>query len=161
MYTGKADEMYVKTRIRLYDQQPVKSKTTLTLPPDIDSCTQHILRCHLRVYIWTNCYMKNIPYISPYANGWKLSKCKEVIPVWFTGHQFPPSVSRSKPTHRKTPENNDAYDADDSDADIGKNSEGPKKGKSKKNSHETNSDGTRPGRKFRKNRMNMIVRGGG
>ena len=69
--------------------------------------------------------MRNIPYISPYANGWKLSERKEVIPVWFTGHQFPPSVSRSKETHRKTLEKNDAYDADDSDADIGKDSEAP------------------------------------
>ena len=103
--------------------------------------------------------MKNIPYISPYANGWKLSERKEVIPVWFTGHQFPPSVSRSKETHRKTLEKNDAYDADDSDADIGKDSGAPKKVKRKKSSHEKNSDGTTPGRKYRKNLTNMIVRG--
>ena len=96
LYNGKEKESYLETRIRLYDRQDKKSKTTMNIPPDIDSCIQHIRRCHLRIFIWTNCDKQLIPHISTYDNGWRLSECKAVLPVWFTGPQFPPSCVRQK-----------------------------------------------------------------
>ena len=40
MYRGRPNETYLQTRIRLYVQQSISSKSTLTLPPDEDSCNQ-------------------------------------------------------------------------------------------------------------------------
>ena len=48
IYNGKPTKTYVETRIRFYDEQPNK-KTTMMLPPDEDSCTQHLLRTHHRL----------------------------------------------------------------------------------------------------------------
>ena len=50
VYSGKENETYVQTRIRLY--QKLKEKTSLSIPPDPDSVEQAIRRCHLQVYIW-------------------------------------------------------------------------------------------------------------
>ena len=109
MYKGKANETYLQTRVRLYDEQQSKSKTTMTIPPDVDSCTQHILRSHLQVFNWLNCDKSIIHHLNPFENGWKLSENKEVLPVWFTGPQFPPSVTKRKIKKKKLI---DGYEAD-------------------------------------------------
>ncbi len=49
VYSGKENETYFQTRIRLY--QKLKEKTSLSIPPDPDSVEQAIRRCHLQVYI--------------------------------------------------------------------------------------------------------------
>ena len=51
LYKGNSYETYLQTRVRLYDKQSTKSKTTMTIPPDIDSCTQHILRFHTLLHL--------------------------------------------------------------------------------------------------------------
>ena len=68
-YNGKAGDSYLQTRIKIYDRQPAKSKSTMSIPPDEDSCEQHILRCHHRAYEWKHSNMKIIPSIDKYAIG--------------------------------------------------------------------------------------------
>ena len=69
LYKGNSYKTYLQTRVRLYDKQSTKSKTTMTIPPDIDSCTQHILRCHLTAFNWINSDKNTIPPISLISNG--------------------------------------------------------------------------------------------
>lgn len=95
IYQGNPNESYVQTRMNLYDKQSPKNKTTMTIPPDEDSCTQHILRCHHRVYIWTRCNQSIIPTIDKFKNGWKLSEDGMIVPVWYKGPQLPPSCKKT------------------------------------------------------------------
>ena len=44
MYNGKEQEGYIETRVRLYKNQ--STKTSISLPPDPDSCKQTIKRAH-------------------------------------------------------------------------------------------------------------------
>ena len=67
----------------------------MTIPPDEDSCTQHILRCHHRVYIWKRCHQSIIPASDKFKNGWKLSVDGMVVPVWYVGPQLPPSCKKN------------------------------------------------------------------
>ena len=53
MYNGNVGETYLETRIHSYVEQPSESKTTRRIPPDLDSCRQHILRSHHQSFIWT------------------------------------------------------------------------------------------------------------
>lgn len=124
-YKGKPGESYLQTRMRLYDNQPNQSKTTMNLPPDEDSCTQHILRAHCIVFIWKHFSSFIIPNIDPYVNGWKLLNGR-VVPVWFCGPQFPESVqNRRKKRH-------DGYEADDEGTKKRKNVEKIDTGKGRK-----------------------------
>ena len=93
LYRGNPGEPYLETRVRLYLKQHNASKSTMTIPPDEDSCTQHIFRVNLVMYNWKHCTLPMIPFIDPCLNGWK--KCDGTLtPVWFTGPQFPPSFSK-------------------------------------------------------------------
>ena len=85
MYQGEPEDSYLQTRMNLYDDQPPESKTTITIPPDEQSCTQHILRCHYRVYSWKRSNESVIPDIDMFENGWKLSADGMVVPVWYAG----------------------------------------------------------------------------
>ena len=46
-YSGKKDESYVDTRVRLYKNMKVKSSSTL--PPDLKSLNQHIRRVNFQL----------------------------------------------------------------------------------------------------------------
>ena len=52
MYNGKEQEGYIETRVRLYKNQ--STKTSISLPPDPDSCKQAIKRAHCQSYYWNN-----------------------------------------------------------------------------------------------------------
>ena len=80
--------------MRLYDNQANASKTTLSLPPDEDSCCQHIT-AHCISFIWNNFDNHIIPTIDPYLNGWEL-KNGVSVPIWFVGHQLPLILHRQK-----------------------------------------------------------------
>ena len=84
-------------------------KPTMTIPPDIESCTQHILRCHLTAFNWINSDKNTIPPISLMSNGQILANNGELIPLWFSGSQSPSCISRKR--MNKLTED-DGYDAD-------------------------------------------------
>ena len=72
MYGGHDDEEYVETRIRLYKRQ--NKKTSLSLPPDPNSCLQAVLRANHQSFQWTRCLEKNIEDIDMLKNGWDVRK---------------------------------------------------------------------------------------
>ena len=80
----------------------------MTIPPDEDSCVQHILRAHYITFIWRNYHTQIIPRIPLFGNGWKIDDDNEVVPVWFTGTQLPPSCIKT----RKKKNIGDGYEAD-------------------------------------------------
>ena len=91
MYGGHDDEEYVETRIRLYKRQ--NKKTTLSLPPDPNSCLQAVLRANHQSFQWTRCLEENVEDIDMLKNGWDVRKDGMVVPVWFTCSQYPPSFT--------------------------------------------------------------------
>ena len=88
LYKGNSDETYLQTRVRSYDKQSTKSKTTMTIPPDIDSCTQHILQCQLTSFNWINSDKNTIPSIILVSHDWISSDNCELFPLWFFGSQL-------------------------------------------------------------------------
>ena len=92
------------------------SKTTRGIPPDLDSCKQHILRSHHRSFIWTHCDNHQIPNIDACLNGWKKNG-RSLFPIWFVGNQYPVSGSKSQGKKIK----GDAGDGDVSERTSGKN----------------------------------------
>ena len=130
MYQGEPKDSYLQTRMNLYDEQAPESKTTITIPPDEQSCTQHILCCHYRVYSWKRSNESVIPDIDMFENGWKLSADGMVVPVWYAGPQLPPSCK--KPPRKKASKETDGYEAD-----IEHTSEQKTKSKRKKKTSKT------------------------
>ena len=106
----KKNETYVDTRVRLYKIKKIKSSSTL--PPDEDSVVQAILRVHHQVYTWIRSNEINIEHLDFRKCGWKwCEKENIVVPVWFTGRQFPPELSSRK--SKATETDNDADDEDE------------------------------------------------
>ena len=106
VFSGTPEETYLDTRLRIYVDQPSASKTTRTIPPDFDSCKQHILRVHHRAYIWSHCDGYMIPEINTCINGWR-SDGKALYPVWFVGLQYPHTEKKTKKKKK------DGYAADE------------------------------------------------
>ena len=104
MYAGKDGEDYVETRIKMYEQQRVKS--SLTLLPDRNSSQQHLKRSNLQAYIWKQCLQQDIYYPTPKKHGWQQTD-EGLVPVWFTCSQFPPSLGRKPPKKSKCGEEAD------------------------------------------------------
>ena len=101
LYSGKKSESYVETRARLYDQQ--KNKTSTNLPPDPDSLLQDLRRKQLQVLIWQQMDNVTMDEIDPLRYGWKTrEEDKMLVPLWFTGKQFPPCLQKF-PRGRKKP----------------------------------------------------------
>lgn len=97
VYSGKDDEDYLATRIRLY--QNLKSKSSMPIPPDPDSVVQVIKRVHLQVYQWLRCCIPWIDTLPLDENGWNVDEeGSEIVikPKWFTGSQLPPSAQKTK-----------------------------------------------------------------
>lgn len=134
MYPGKEGEDYVDTRIRLYDQQKVKS--SLSLLPDKHSSYEHLKRSNLQTYIWRQCLKQNIDYPPPEDNGWQQSD-DGLVPVWFSCSQFPPSLHRRRRGKSKSGE-----EADDENSETEKRKQGtkPPKKRQKKEHITTSSD---------------------
>ena len=104
IYTGKDDEDYVETRIRLY-----KSKSSMPLPPDPDSVVQVITRAHYQAYGWYPCGQQTINHLDLEECGWTIQE-RDVTPVWFIGDQFQPSAHNA---HSKSEKARDGSVADD------------------------------------------------
>ena len=129
MYPGKENEEYVETRIRIYEQQKVKS--SLSLLPDKHSSMEHLKRSNLQAYIWKQCLNKDIDYPPPGNNGWKESDdC--LIPVWFCCTQFPPSLWRKPPRKSKS-----GGEADDESSDTERRKQGLKPPKERQKREDT------------------------
>ena len=115
IYSGKDDEDYVATRVRIY--QSLKSKSSMSLPPDPDSVTQAIKRVHFQVYHWIRCCTPMIESIPLEKNGWIVSmedNDANVRPCWFTGSQLPPSMLKKKKNKKevKSTANDELSDAE-------------------------------------------------
>jgi hypothetical protein len=72
IYNGRITENYVDTRIRLYKSQT--NKTSMSLPPDQDSCEQAIKRANYQANFWNRCTQVNIPPITLSENGWIINE---------------------------------------------------------------------------------------
>ena len=94
MYSGGKSESYVETRARLYDQQ--KNKTSTNIPPDPDSLLQDLKRKQLQVKVWNQLDKITMTIYDQKLYGWKLrEEDGMMVPEWFTGNQFPPSLQRN------------------------------------------------------------------
>ena len=122
IYSGKEGESYVETRIRLY--QNLKTKTSMSIPPDPDSAVQVIKRSHHQVFQWLRCCYAWIETLPLESNGWIIEEedSKPIVkPLWFTGSQLPPSAvnkkNKKKPRAAVTSGNiaDDETDDDNSD----------------------------------------------
>jgi len=80
LYPGKAAEMFVETRTRMYERQ--KTKCSLTLLPDLSSAKEHFKRADSQAYIWYQCLSTNIKYPSPENRGWHVRKDR-LEPTWY------------------------------------------------------------------------------
>ena len=99
MYSGKDNESYVETRVRLYRQQATKSSLTLPPPPPHpNSCVQAIKRAHHQNFLWVRCTQTNIDPLHLRNNGWNVDSDGNVVPVRYTCSQLPASIKR-KPRH--------------------------------------------------------------
>ena len=58
VYSGKVGESYVETRILLYKE--IKSKSSSSIPPDLDSVEQAIRRTNYQVFHRVHCCEVNI-----------------------------------------------------------------------------------------------------
>ena len=84
MYSGRKDELYVDTRVRLYKDMKIKSSQSLL--PDPDWMQQAIRRVHFQVNYWLRFGEKSVQTISLEANGWTIDIAQSLVePVWFTG----------------------------------------------------------------------------
>ena len=92
---GRPNETITDTRVRMFQSQ--KDKSSVNLIADEASITQHLLRADLQTYIWKQCTLQNMTIPSIDGRGW-YEEDGLILPVWFTGNQFPPSLSRSKKT---------------------------------------------------------------
>ena len=102
VFNGTPEETFLDTRIRTYVDQPSASNTTRTIPPDFDSCKQHVLRTHHRAYIWNHCDEYVIPEIDARVNGWR----REIV--------SPSLVYRlAISSYRKKKKKKDGYAADE------------------------------------------------
>lgn len=113
MYSGKENESYVATRVRLYHNMKVKS--SLSLPPDLHSLKQAILRAHWQTYYWLRCTEAQVEDLSFEGCGWTwVVQESRIKPVWFTCSQMPPSLQRGRPSKKarakRVSESEDASD---------------------------------------------------
>ena len=122
LYSGKIDEDYIDTRIRLYENLKVKS--SMPLPPDPLSVIQVIKRAHLQAYTWYHCDSPIIQKLPLEDNGWTVEDDK-IEPLWFIGSQLPPCTKLSK---------KDSGSAHESDADIDSDVEKPKRKRTRRTS---------------------------
>ena len=99
IYSGKNSESYVDTRVRLYENQ--RTKSSLYLPPDPDSCNQYVKRAHHQIFTWKRCTEKIIPHIDFKNNGWTVEPDGAVVPLFYTSSQLPPSkTAKQKAEHK-------------------------------------------------------------
>lgn len=116
MYNGKSAESYLETRVRLY--KSMKTKTSMSIPPDQHSMVQAIKRVHYQAFHWYRCTDIRIPNISLEDHGWKSDQDEgRVLPTWFTGSQLPLSFKTNRSQQRACNCEDNNGDADISDID--------------------------------------------
>ena len=121
IYNGEDTETYLETRLRLYKCS--NRKYLAGIPPDEDSLTQAILRVHHQVFYWLRCHLPNTPRLQLQNFGWIIDGTT-VVPRWFTGAQFPPTLKEVEQTaadgspttkRRRTDEDEDDIDEGEED----------------------------------------------
>ena len=116
VYSGNAKETYVQTKTRLYIK--MKNKSSLGLPPDLDSLLQHSRRSQLQNLIWCSSGLVSIENMNPEDYSWAVDEENDCfIPVWFTDPQLSPSLQKRK-RDIKTDAANEG-DVESSDAKTG------------------------------------------
>eukprot|EP00794_Sanderia_malayensis_P014584 gene14584-biopygen11679 len=112
VYNSAAEETYVQTRINIY--RNMKCKSSLSLPPDPDSVREAIKRVHYQVFTWIHCCKVTIEDIPADENGWLWDEGQTIVlPVWFKGRQFPPSIIRKNTRRIKAHPDADAELSDE------------------------------------------------
>ena len=67
------------------------------MPPDPLSCKQANRRANYHSYSWLHCIDEIVAQLSLTSNGWNYNQqLNMVVPVWFDGPQFPPSIIKKK-----------------------------------------------------------------
>ena len=95
----------------MYKKQ--EKKSSLPLPPDLNSCTQAILRARHQAFVSRRCLEKDIESIDFADNGRKINKDDLVVPVWFACSQLlPPATRKSIKNGRRQRQRKQSYDAD-------------------------------------------------
>eukprot|EP00794_Sanderia_malayensis_P012581 gene12581-biopygen10020 len=126
MYSGKIDESYVNTRIRLY--QGLKTKSSAVIPADPKSIDQELLRVNLTCFIWLRCLDKVVTRPDPKSSGWHYDEAlNRLVPTWYTEALLPPSLTSSKKP-RKSKKNISAIEKKqdaDSETDMSDTNDGP------------------------------------
>ena len=81
-YSGQQNENLVGTIVRMYKK--MKTKSSLTLPLDPKSMTQHIRRVCFQLYEWIQFNAKMLPQTDYRNNGWEWDEGEnQVVPKWF------------------------------------------------------------------------------
>ena len=93
MYSGSEQESFVETRIRMYNNQKVKSSSSIL--PDESSTNEHLKRSDLQAWVWYQCLKQNIEYPSITDRGWEKTE-DGIRPIWFTCSQHPQSLCKEK-----------------------------------------------------------------
>ena len=145
VYSGRKNESYVDSRVRIY--QNLKRKTSMAIPPDPDSVVNAIKRAHLQTFTWLSCCHQNIIALDPQKYGWEMKE-QVLTPVWFSGNQFPPSISRRRKAKLK---NGNEADGENSDPEV----EPPKKKSRLKRTTVTQTKTKQPRKKS--NKTNVII----
>ena len=100
LYGGNINEVYIETRINIYDNQ--RTKSSMTLPPDPNSATQVIFRAHNHCYYWVHCLRETI-LSAPFQDyGWFFDCQSDFIrSVWFKGEQLPPLLATKSGSRKR------------------------------------------------------------
>ena len=72
---------------------PFESRQSKSLPPDIQSLKQALLRVHYQMYSWLRYNLLVIEELNMEEYGWQVDSENDLVtPLWFTGPQLPPSM---------------------------------------------------------------------
>eukprot|EP00112_Aurelia_sp_Birch-Aquarium-sp1_P004164 Seg1472.14 transcript_id=Seg1472.14/GoldUCD/mRNA.D3Y31 product="hypothetical protein" protein_id=Seg1472.14/GoldUCD/D3Y31 len=113
MYSGKPQEGYVETRIRIY--QNLKTKSSAAVPADPKSIWEDLQRVNLTCFIWLRCLDATVTRPDPNA-GWYYEKSlNRLMPKWLTGEQLPPSLTDSVKRKEKASSQAQGNEADAED----------------------------------------------
>ena len=89
-----------KQRLRLYNKQ--KTKNSISLPLDPLWCKEAIRRANYQLYYLLHCTGKISTQPLLKSNGCNYKEqLNMLVPVWFDGPQFSPSIIRNKVSRRK------------------------------------------------------------
>ena len=109
VYAGKSSENYVDKRCRICKN--VKRKTSIAIPPDLDSVELAIKKAHLQTFTCSCCCKQIFHTLDQEEFGWQLTD-GELKPLCFNGDPFLPSITGCRHTdgNHKDSESSDPDD---------------------------------------------------